>query len=81
MGSGLSDTGLVLVVVAACILAAVLYAFKDKFPLIRHLPEIGWLPCICHRPDYMQEDRGRPHQTQMTTAAEPVPEAQVIDKV
>ena len=34
---GLSQTGLVLVVVAACIVAAVIYAFKDKFPLLRYV--------------------------------------------
>jgi len=85
----LTGGGLVAVVVVACVLAAVLFAFKDKIPLLKHLPEIGfgWCCCFgCYRPDYMEDDRRpRPNQELPTTNAEtvppdhpPLPEAQVV---
>uniref|UniRef100_A0A7S3NP77 Uncharacterized protein n=1 Tax=Aureoumbra lagunensis TaxID=44058 RepID=A0A7S3NP77_9STRA len=58
---------LVFIVVAVCVVAAILYAFKDKIPILKHLPEVTCGFCCGFgfiRPDYMEDDRSRRTQNQ-----------------
>lgn len=53
------ETWVIAVVCVAVVLMAVIYAFKDKIPILKHLPEVtcGWCCGFgCMPADYMEDD-------------------------
>lgn len=79
----------VILVAAGCVLLAIIYAFKDKIPVLKHLPELTCGLCCgfgCMPADYMDNTPPRRGNTQEAEAATmvvnsaPVPSTSVVAK-